>query len=191
MTENKNYLWIAIILVISIMGQVVSYVAVDHILERVLANPAQVIVTVSGNEAETITETGQISRVDVKVDEYSTKPKDTGFGIDTAQNEVVESVLTPAMGVNWYGQQKETYYNLPMDVCIAVARERIDGMENAEAWIREDGAKMLGQYIMCAACYEVHPYGSTLQSSMGECLVVDTGAFAAYSPYQIDIAVNW
>lgn len=188
MTENKNYLWIAIILVISIIGQVVSYVAVDHILERVLGTPAQVVVTVSGNEAETITETGQISRVDVKVDECSTKQKDTGFGMGTAQNEVVESVLTPAMGVNWYGQQKETYYNLPMDIVVQYAHNR--GIEG-EYHVDERGVKYIGEYIMIAANQQVHPYGSLVETSLGTGIVVDTGGFALYNPQQVDIAVNW
>lgn len=96
--------------------------------------------------------------------------------------------LTAYAGVYYYGDQKETYYNLPMDGVIANAHAR--GIEG-DYWIREDGCKMLGDYIMVAANQSVHPYGSIVQTSLGQGIVVDTGGFAAYNPYQIDIATNW
>jgi hypothetical protein len=60
-----------------------------------------------------------------------------------------------------------------------------------EYWIREDGCKMLGDYIMCAANLDVRPRGSLVESSLGTCIVCDTGGFAYSDPYQLDIAVNW
>ena len=83
---------------------------------------------------------------------------------------------------------KETYYNLDMSGIIDIMRSM--GNED-EYWVREDGCKMLGDYIMCAANLEVHPRGSLVESSLGTCIVCDTGGFAAGNPNQLDIAVTW
>lgn len=98
------------------------------------------------------------------------------------------SVLTASSGVNYFGNQKETYYNLDMSGCIEIMRD----MGNTdEYWIRDDGCKMLGDYIMIAANLNVHPRGSLVETSLGTGIVVDTGGFAESDPYQIDIAVTW
>lgn len=189
--EKRNDLMIAVVLIISIIGQIVSYVAVDHILDRVLSKQ-QIMVTVSGNETgEIVTETAQISEVNVKVEDFTTKPKGTENEPIEVVYQPTEGVLTPMKGVNYYQGTKETYYNLPMDLVVMYARQRIEGMENAEYWIDENGCKRLGDYIMVAANYDVHPYGSVFECSLGSCISVDTGGFALYSPNQIDIATNW
>ena len=98
------------------------------------------------------------------------------------------SVLTASSGVNYFGNQKETYYNLDMSGCIQIMRD----MGNTdEYWIRDDGCKMLGDYIMVAANLNVHPRGSLVETSLGTGIVVDTGGFAESDPYQVDIAVTW
>ncbi len=97
-------------------------------------------------------------------------------------------VLTAWAGTVMGPSGKETYYNLDMSGIVQIMR----GMGNTdEYWIREDGCKMLGDYIMCAANLDVHPRGSLVQSSLGMCIVCDTGGFAAYNPTQLDIATNW
>lgn len=99
-----------------------------------------------------------------------------------------DSVLTASKGVNYYNGNKETYYNLDMSGCVSIMRN----MGNTdEYWVREDGCKMLGNYIMCAANLDVHPRGSLVETSLGTAIVVDTGGFADSNPNQIDIAVNW
>mgnify|MGYP007070221127 CR=1 FL=1 len=60
-----------------------------------------------------------------------------------------------------------------------------------EYWEREDGVKMFGAYVMCAANLDVHPRGSLVESSLGTAIVCDTGGFAESNPNQLDIAVNW
>jgi hypothetical protein len=192
--EKRNDILVAVILIISIIGQIVSYVAVDQILERCLGNTQQIVVTVSDNSVESVAEMGQIPRVDVKVEDYATKPKGDGFepNFEASQNvEITEGVLTPAKGVNYYNGCRETFYNLPMDLVVTYARQRIEGMEEAEYTIDENGCKCLGGYIMVATNYDVHPYGERFSCSLGECIAVDTGSFALYSPNQIDIATNW
>ena len=100
----------------------------------------------------------------------------------------VQAKLTKKGGVNYYNGQKETWYNLRMDKVLSKAESRL--WVNAY-WIREDGVKMFGDYIMCAANLSVHPFGSLVECSLGTCIVVDTGGFAAGNPNQLDIAVTW
>ena len=98
------------------------------------------------------------------------------------------SVLTAEMGVNYGPTGKETWYDLDMSWVISYMRYLgYDG----EYWIRDDGCKMLGSYIMCAANLDVFPRGSLVESSLGTCIVCDTGGFAANNPYQLDIATDW
>jgi hypothetical protein len=97
-------------------------------------------------------------------------------------------VLNAFNGVVYGPSGKETYYNLDMSGVISIMRS----MGNTdEYWIREDGCKMLGDYIMCAANLDVRPRGSLVESSLGTCIVCDTGGFAYSDSYQLDIAVNW
>ena len=96
--------------------------------------------------------------------------------------------LTPRRGTIYGPSGKETYYNLPMQGVVSIMRRMGN---NDPYWEREDGCKMLGNYIMVAADLEIHPRGSYVQTSLGMGIVCDTGAFAMYNPYQIDIAVTW
>ena len=83
---------------------------------------------------------------------------------------------------------KETYYNLNMHGCIRL-------MEalgyNYRFWIREDGVKMYGNYVMCAADLSIRPKGTILQTSLGTGIVCDTGSFVNQNRYQLDIATSW
>ena len=96
--------------------------------------------------------------------------------------------LTPQSGTFTFEGHTETYYNLDMSVVVQVAQSR--GIAG-EYHVREDGAKMIGDYIMVAADYSIHPYGSLVNTSLGMGIVVDTGGFIAWNPTGIDIAVSW
>ena len=97
-------------------------------------------------------------------------------------------VLTPSAGVVQGPSGRETYYNLDMSGVVAVMR----GMGNNDPyWVREDGAKMLGDYVMVAANFGLRPRGSLVPTSMGMGIVCDTGGFAAANPTQLDIATAW
>lgn len=97
--------------------------------------------------------------------------------------------LTKSGGVYYGPSGKETYYNLNMSGVIANAQNM--GIEG-EYWVREDGCKMYGDYIICAADLNVHPRGSLVESSLGTCIVLDTGGFATNgSGVALDIAVDW
>ncbi len=91
-------------------------------------------------------------------------------------------------GINYGPSGKESYYNLNMSQVVA----NMHAMGFAgEYWVRSDGVKMFGNYIMCAANLSVHPRGSLVECSLGTCIVCDTGDFSYANPTMLDIAVNW
>ena len=98
------------------------------------------------------------------------------------------SCLTPSGGVYYGPTGKETYYNLNMSGVISNAQAQ--GIQG-EYWVREDGVKMYGDYVIVAANLDTHPRGSTVETSLGTGIVLDTGGFAASDPNQVDIAVDW
>ena len=100
-------------------------------------------------------------------------------------------VLNAYIGTVQGPSGKETYYNLPMGGVIEIMRNMGFSEDEWPYWEREDGCKMLGDYIMCAANLDMHPRGSLVESSLGTCIVCDTGEFALYNESQLDIAVNW
>lgn len=95
-------------------------------------------------------------------------------------------VLTPESGVNYNAQGiLETYYCLPMDGVVDWMHSL--GYEG-EYWVRDDGVKMFGQYVMVAAEYEQFPKGSIVETSLGTGIVCDTG-LGGYDWF--DIATSW
>lgn len=84
---------------------------------------------------------------------------------------------------------KETYYNLNMSRVVSIMKNL--GYNTFEYWVREDGVKMFGPYVMCAANLEIRPKGTIVETSLGTAIVCDTGSFAKTNQYQLDIAVNW
>lgn len=97
-------------------------------------------------------------------------------------------VLSRSKGSVYGPSGKETYYNLNMSGCVRNMNRR---GYYYDVWVRDDGCKMFGDYIMCAANLGVHPFGSLVECSLGTCIVVDTGGFAARNAHQLDIAVTW
>ena len=134
---------------------------------------SQYIVTDASPDDKTAVKTGSAS------DPEEEKAADNGW-----DGPVLNSINGTIMGPSG----KETYYNLDMSGIIEIMRSM--GNQD-EYWVRSDGCKMLGDYIMCAANLDVHPRGSLVESSLGTCIVCDTGGFAAYNPNQLDIAVTW
>lgn len=98
-------------------------------------------------------------------------------------------VLTAFAGVNYGPSGKETYYNLDMSGVVSIMRS----MGNTdEYWVRDDGCKMLGDYIMVAADLSAHPRGSLVPTSLGMGIVCDTGGFVSNgSGVALDIATSW
>lgn len=100
-------------------------------------------------------------------------------------------VLTASKGVNYGPSGKETYYNLPMGGVVRIMRNMGFDAENYPYWVRNDGVKMLGDYVLCACNLSVHPRGSLVEISLGKGICADTGGFAKHNPTQIDIATSW
>lgn len=99
--------------------------------------------------------------------------------------------LTRTSGVYYGPSGKETWYDMPMYGVVSVMRNM--GFSEAEYpyWVRDDGCKMLGNYIMVAADLSIRPRGSLVETSLGTGIVCDTGGFIYSNPYQLDIATAW
>lgn len=86
---------------------------------------------------------------------------------------------------------QETYYNLNMSGVVKIMRRLGFSAKEYPYWVREDGVKMLGNYVMVAANFNIRPRGSVVETSLGYGLVTDTGGFAKSNPTQLDIATSW
>lgn len=100
--------------------------------------------------------------------------------------------LTKSGGVFAGPSGKETYYNLPMGKVISNMRNLGYDVETYPFYVREDGAKMLGEFVIIAADYDIRPIGTVVETSLGYGLVCDTGGFASGKvTTQLDIATDW
>ena len=86
---------------------------------------------------------------------------------------------------------RETYYNMDMSYCISRMRAKGYSEKEYPYWVRDDGCKMLGQFVMVAANFRIRPLGTILETSRGWGIVVDTGGFVSNYPKGIDIATTW
>lgn len=115
---------------------------------------------------------------------------------ETEQQSVFPSAgslpkLTKRKGVNQGPSGKETWYNLNMSGVIKIMRRQGFSEEEYPYWIRDDGCKMFGDYIMIAANLELRPRGTVVETSLGPGIVCDTGGFTKKDTTGIDIATNW
>lgn len=116
---------------------------------------------------------------------HPTTKETTTTETTTETTEAYHSVLNHYDGINYFHGVLETYYCLPMDGVVEWMHSL--GYEG-EYWVREDGCKMFGEYIMVACDYEWMPKGSVIETSLGTGLVCDTGEGGWY---WTDIATNW
>ena len=130
--------------------------------------------------------------------DYNAKQEDWQFKFDKLIEQEKE-IITPL--ITWTGRKltrsagriqgpngPETYYNLNMTGCVWWMRNHGYDAQRYPYWVRDDGCKMLGSYIMAAANLRHWPKGSIVESSLGWCIIVDTG-YLSWS--QLDIAVSW
>lgn len=98
-------------------------------------------------------------------------------------------VLSKLGGTNVGPSGKESYYD--MDMSGVVDKMHRLGY-TGEYWVRNDGVKMMGQFILAAGDYDLHPLGSLVESSLGTCIICDTGGFASGKVSELlDIATAW
>ncbi|MBE6158284.1 MAG: hypothetical protein E7159_00440 [Firmicutes bacterium] len=91
----------------------------------------------------------------------------------------------------------ETYYDadvicdVGMDNCVKYMRDLGYSEEEYPYYIREDGVRMFGDYVMVAADTNILPKGTMIDTSLGMGMVCDHCESSESNPRQIDIAVNW
>ena len=141
----------------------------------------------------------QIDTLNQQIEDEAAK-KAAEEAIQAAQSSVTQStytidysgaVLNPSNGSIIGPSGKETYYNLDMSGVVRIMRNMGYSAEEYPDWVRSDGAKMLGSYVMVAANLNLRPRGSIVLCSLGEAIVADTGGFAEGNPTQLDIATAW
>ena len=122
------------------------------------------------------------------------------FIMGLGQGEPPEIPVTKVYVVPHYGSlnaaagrvlgptNEETWYNLPMDKVVDTMRRKGFSEEEYPYYIRDDGVKMLGDYVMVAADLSIHPRGVIVETSLGQGLVCDTGDFTEDI---YDVATDW
>ena len=123
-----------------------------------------------------------------KAEEEKKKQEEQTTVETVAEPQTGTGVLNRTVGTVMGPSGKETFYNLDMGGVIAIMQSM---GYYADYWVREDGVKMYGDYIMVAANLSIRPKGTLVQTSLGMGIVVDTGGFAATNPYQLDVATTW
>ena len=83
---------------------------------------------------------------------------------------------------------EETWYDLNMSRVIQSMRNRGYSEDEYPYWVREDGCKMLGDYIMVAADLTDYSKGDIVMTSLGSGIVCDTGTDLKGV---FDLATNW
>ena len=94
-------------------------------------------------------------------------------------------MLTAGLGKIEYNGHTETWYDLPMENVIQ--RSQAAGIP-CEYWIRDDGVKMFGQWVIVAAHPSKTRY-TMVQTSLGEGIILDTHEMN--DTELIDIATDW
>lgn len=99
--------------------------------------------------------------------------------------------LSKTVGRNHFNGHDETFYNLDMSLVVKYMRDAGFSEDECPHWVREDGCKMLGDYIIIASNLERYPKGTLRETSLGMGIVCDTGTFANTKPEDVDIATTW
>ena len=95
-------------------------------------------------------------------------------------------VLTAKLGTIQYQGHKETWYNLNMNKVVERA-DSATGLSNMY-WVRADGCKMYGPWIIVAAHPSKIRY-TFVETSLGTGIILDK--HTAKDTELIDIATNW
>lgn len=115
--------------------------------------------------------------------EYEIDP--VNYSICPNEEYVLDAAIGKIINCNGF---TETYYNMDMTGVVNRAKER--GIDYSY-WVRDDGVKMYGNYVIVATDWDIVPYGETVHTSLGEGISLDTGSFKEQNSYQIDVAVSW
>lgn len=99
--------------------------------------------------------------------------------------------LTKQSGVYQGPSGKESYYNLNMGGCVRIMRDNGYSLSDYPYWVRGDGCKMFGDYIMVAMNTYIYPKGTIVETSLGTAIVVDHCVAAEWGTVAVDAAVTW
>ena len=111
------------------------------------------------------------------------------FSLFVFSDQVNAKPLTKKMGTHIFKGHTETWYNLKMDRVIERADAYYDSDEDSYL-IRDDGVKTYKGFVICAADWSVHPYGSFVETSRGIGIVLDHHTVKGNKTL-VDIATNW
>lgn len=84
----------------------------------------------------------------------------------------------------------EDYYNCYMDNVIRIMRSEYPEDEYPY-WIRQDGCKMLGDYIICSADHELYERGDVIDTSLGKAIIVEFNGVSNSNTADVWIATAW
>ena len=99
----------------------------------------------------------------------------------------VALMITARSGIFFFDGHKETYYNLNMNRIVARA-DMFYGLSDVYE-VREDGVKTYNGFVMVASDWNIHPFGSVVETSRGTGIVLDM--HTAKDREIIDIATAW
>ncbi len=99
---------------------------------------------------------------------------------------LIATILTASIGRITYGNHVETWYNLPMSRIVQRA-DTYYGLSDVYE-VREDGVKTYNGLVIVAADWNVYPYGSLIETSLGTGIVLDTHTT---NSSVIDLATTW
>lgn len=193
MNKNFEWLWCILLLVIDIFT-----VTIKNVSAAPIAGASQKIAETQ-QEASLEPPIAQWQKdilevINNEIPSNNTDKRERSNKCDESSNQTIFTSssfgthLTRSGGVFEGPSGKETYYNLPMG---QVVKYMEDLGYHYKYWIREDGVKMYGEYVMCAADLRIRPKGSLVKTSLGMGIVCDTGTFVEANTCQLDIAVNW
>lgn len=96
-------------------------------------------------------------------------------------------ILTARAGTVNFNGHPETWYNLKMNRIVKRA-DAYYGLNDVYG-VREDGVKTYNGFVIVAADWDLHPYGSVVETSRGLGIVLDTHTNT--NREVVDVATAW
>ena len=167
----------------SLDSNVIGYLTVNEnvTITCVITNQGESWGRFTYNDIDAYVSYDYLSDTEVEVEE-------TWSEDDTYNTSWSGEVLNRSNGIVVGPIGKESYYNLRMNRVVQIMKDK--GYDY-EYWVRSDGVKMFGPYVMVAADLSVYPKGSLVECSLGTGIVCDTGDFVYTTDRALDIAVSW
>ena len=167
----------------SLDSNVIGYLTVNEnvTITGVITNQGESWGRFTYNDIDAYVSYEYLSDTEVEVEE-------TWSEDDTYNTSWSGEVLNRSNGIVVGPIGKESYYNLRMNRVVQIMKDK--GYDY-EYWVRSDGVKMFGPYVMVAADLSIYPKGSLVECSLGTGIVCDTGDFVYTTDRALDIAVSW